>query len=74
MSTLAEIQEAIIRLPQEERLALSAWLDSQDQPALSPQDEDKLVRSLDEALRDLDNGKGIPLEEARKLVGAWAAK
>ena len=59
MSTLPEIQEAITRLPEEERRALSAWLDSQNPKALSPGDEDKLLRSLDQALRDIDNGKGI---------------
>jgi hypothetical protein len=61
MSTLAEIQEGITRLPEEERRVLSAWLDSQNPRALSPQDEDELLCSLDEALRDLDNGKGIPV-------------
>jgi len=50
MSTLAEIQEAITRLPEEERRALSSWLDSQNLRALSHQDEDKLLSSLDEAL------------------------
>ncbi|MDB6030519.1 MAG: hypothetical protein JWM16_857 [Verrucomicrobiales bacterium] len=38
MSTLAEIQEAITKLPKPERNALSAWLNPQDQPALDAKD------------------------------------
>jgi hypothetical protein len=74
MSTLAEIQEAIIELPEQERTALSVWLDSQTAPQMSDRDEELLLRSLDEAIRDLDAGKGVPIEEARKQVSSWAAK
>jgi hypothetical protein len=33
-----------------------------------------LLRSLDEATRDIDAGKGISIEDVRKRVGSWAGK
>ena len=74
MSTLAETQEAIIRLPDEEQNALSLWLDSQRAPQMSARDEEVLLRSLDEAIRDLDAGKGVPIGEVRKQLASWAAR
>jgi hypothetical protein len=67
MSTLVEIQKAITRLGKDEKAALSLWLESQSARAMTALDEDRLLRSLDEAIRDVDTGKGVPLEEARKL-------
>jgi hypothetical protein len=74
MSTFAEIQEAITALPETERHALSAWLASQNPPHLTPEDEASLLRSLDQATRDVDQGKGVPLSAAQKLVRTWAGK
>ena len=74
MSTLAEIQDAVTRLCDDEKKALSLWLDSQTEPEMSAQEEQRLLRSLDEAMRDLDAGKGVPIENVRKQVAAWAAK
>jgi hypothetical protein len=74
MSSLTEIQEAIVGLPEDERHALSAWLASQNPPKLAPEDESQLLESLDHAIRDLDAGKGTSLNAARKLVRSWAGK
>jgi hypothetical protein len=74
MSSLVEIQKAIIELPEDERQALSAWLASQNVPTLAPEDEKRLLESLDHAMRDLDDGKGIPLKKVRGLVRSWAGK
>ena len=74
MSTLAEIQEAVTRLRDDEKKALSLWLDSQTTPALSAEDEQRLLSSLDQAIRDVDAGKGVPIEDVRKLMRSWAAK
>ena len=74
MSTLVEIQDAVARLPNDERKALQLWLDSQSEPLLSAQEEQRLLRSLDEASRDIDAGKGVALVEVRKRLGTWAAK
>jgi predicted transcriptional regulator len=74
VSTLIEIQDAIGKLPKEEKSAVSLWLNSQSIADLAPADEERLLRSLDEAIRDIDAGKGVPLEEVRKRVTSWAAK
>ena len=73
MSTLAEIQDAITKLPSEERKALSLWLNSQTESRITVADEAALVRSLEEAMRDIDDGKGVPIEEVSKRVRSWAA-
>ena len=74
MSTLVEIQDAVAHLPSREREALQLWLNSQSEPTLTAQEEQRLLRSLDEAARDIDAGKGVSIGDARKRVGSWAAK
>ena len=74
MSSLAQIQEAINGLTEVERQALSVWLASRNVSFLAPEDEQHLLQALDQAMRDLDEGKGVPLNEARKLVRTWAGK
>ena len=74
MSTLMEIQDAVAHLPSNEKKALQLWLNSQAEPEMSPQEEQRLLRSLDEAMRDIDAGKGVRMDEVRKRVGSWAAK
>ena len=74
MSTLVEIQDAVARLPKDERKALQLWLNSQSEPLLSAQEEQRLLHSLDEAIRDIDAGKGVPLGEVRQRIGSWVAK
>ena len=65
MSGLAEIQEAIIGLPQNERLAQVEWLIAQNSPVLDADDEKVLLKSLDDAIRNLDSGKGISISEVQ---------
>ena len=74
MSTLAEIQDAVAQLSGAERKALQIWLNSQAEPEMSAEEEVRLLRSLDEAIRDTDAGKGITVEEVRRQVGSWVAK
>ncbi len=74
MSTLAEIQDAVAQLPSKERKALQAWLNSQTEPEMSAQEEERLQRSLDAAIRDIDAGKGVSLGEVRKRLGSWAVR
>lgn len=68
MSSLAEIQDAVSKLPENEKKALSLWLDSQIGSDLTAAEEEAVVRSLDETMRDVDAGKGVPIEDVRKLV------
>jgi hypothetical protein len=74
MSTLLEIQDAVALLPSNERKALQLWLDSQAEPEMSAQEEQRLLRSLDEAVRDIDAGQGVSLDEVRKKIRSWAAR
>jgi hypothetical protein len=74
MSTLAEIQDAVAQLPRAERKALQIWLNSQAEPEMSAEEEVRLLRSLDEAIRDIDAGKGVAIGELRQQVGSWAAR
>lgn len=74
MSTLAEIQDAVAQLPSDEKKALQVWLNSQTEPEMSPQEEERLLQSLDQAMRDIDAGKGASMDELRKRVGSWAAR
>jgi hypothetical protein len=74
MSTLIEIQAAVVQLPSNEKKALQMWLNSQEEPEMTAQEEQCLLRSLDEAVRDIDAGQGVSMDEVRKRVGSWAAK
>jgi hypothetical protein len=74
MSTLAEIQDAVAQLPHAERKALQIWLNSQADPEMSAEEEARLLRSLDDAIRDIDAGKGLTIDEVRQQAGSWAAR
>ena len=74
MNALIEIQDAVAQLPSNEKKALQLWLNSQAEPEMTAQEEQRLLRSLDEAVRDIDAGKGVSMDEVRKRVGSWAAK
>ena len=69
-----EIQDAVTRLPADEKTALSLWLNSQAAPALTAREEQQLLSSLDEAIRDVDAGRGVSMADAHQLVASWAAK
>ena len=45
-----------------------------DQPEFTELEEETLLRSLDEAVRDIDAGKGVPINDVRKRVASSAAK
>ncbi|PYK37449.1 MAG: hypothetical protein DME49_11585 [Verrucomicrobia bacterium] len=72
MSTITEIQEAIGRLPANEKSALAVWLQSQEEPLMSEAEEAALLASLDQAAAELDAGKGIPIERVREKIRGWA--
>lgn len=74
MSTITEIQEAIGRLPANEKSALAAWLQSQEEPIMSEAEEKALLASLDRAAAELDAGKGIPVERVREDIRRWDGK
>jgi hypothetical protein len=65
MSTITEIQEAIQKLPANEKWALAAWLQSQEKPLMSEPEEAALLARLDKATAELDAGEGVPLARVR---------
>jgi hypothetical protein len=73
VSTVQEIQNAISQLPTEERMSLIEWIHSQDEPEYLA-DDPKLLERAEEGARQLDEGKGVSLEEARKLTSKWTTK
>ena len=74
MSTMVEIQSAIEELPAGEQQALSVWLASFEDAPMSAQEVAALLASLDQAANQLDAGRGVPSNQVRNLVKAWAAK
>jgi len=62
MSTVLEIQDAIERLTPKDQAALTAWLESREEPILSKQQEAALLASLEKAAAQLDAGQGVPIE------------
>ncbi len=74
MSTLIEIQDSVAQLPSHERKALRTWLNSQAEPELTPEEEERLLHSLDDAIHDVNSGKGVSIDEARRRVVSWAAR
>lgn len=74
MSTLGEIQDAVAQLPHNEKKALQIWLNSQAELEMSSEEEQRLLHSLDAAMRDVDAGQGVSMDEVRQRVNSWAAK
>jgi len=74
MSTITEIQEAIVRLPANEKSALAVWLQSQEEPLMSEAEEEILLARLDKAAAQLDAGEGIPIDRVREDIRRWAGK
>lgn len=74
VSTVAEIQEAIERLSATDRAALTAWVESQEEPAMSEREEAALLASLKKAERELESGQGVAIEEVRTRVANWATR
>lgn len=74
MRTLVEIQDAVSHLSSRERKALQLWLNSVIEPEMNPEEEARLSQSLDDALRDVDAGKGIEIDEVRKAIGSQVSR
>lgn len=76
MSTVTEIEEAIGRLPVAEREALESRLSSRrfGLDAVDDQQRADLLSSLDEADREIDEGRGCSPDEHRKAVRSWAER
>lgn len=62
------------RNSRKDKSALTAWLESQEEPLMSPHEEAALLARLDKVTQELDAGKGVPIEKVRDMVGKWTAK
>jgi hypothetical protein len=71
---MTEIQEAIARLPANQKSALAAWLQSQEEPIISEAEEVALFARLDKAAAQLEAGEGIPIKRVREDIRRWAGK
>ena len=56
------------------RNRLVAWLQSQEEPIMSQEEEAALLARLDKAAAELESGKGVPLERVREKIRGWAGK
>ena len=63
MRTVREIQDAIVGLPEPERLRLFNWIHSQEE-ALG--NDPETLQEAQEGARQLDAGRGTSLEDARR--------
>lgn len=68
------MKAAIEKLSPREKSTLTAWLESQEEPVMSEAEEAALLDRLDQAARELDAGRGVPLDQVRGMVGKWAAR
>lgn len=73
MSGLGEIQEAIEKLSEEQRMQLQRWLDSLGDDGV--QESDELMAAIDEGIRSLEVQGGIPVEQAReRFLNRWRTR
>jgi hypothetical protein len=76
VSTVQEIEQAIDRLPARERNALESRLLARrcGLSALNDEEQAELLASLDEAERDIDEGRTYNGEQLRQAVRSWLGK
>jgi hypothetical protein len=70
---LGEIQEAIEKLSEEQRMELRRWLDSLGDNGVEESDE--LMAAVDEGIRSLEVQDGIPIGQAReRFLNRWRTR
>ena len=76
MSSMQEIEEAIERLPKAERDALESRLLAKRCGlfGLNDDEQSELLRSLDEAERDIDEGRSHSADDMRQALRGWLGK
>lgn len=73
MSGLGEIQEAIEKLSEEQRMELRRWLDTLGDDGVEESDE--LMAAIDEGIRSLEVQGGIPIEQVReRFLNRWRTR
>lgn len=76
MSTVQEIERAIERLPEAERNVLESRVLARrcGLSTLTGQEQSELLRSLDEAEREIDQGLSYRTDELRQALRGWLGK
>jgi hypothetical protein len=76
VSTVQEIEQAIDRLPAKERNALESRLLARrcGLSALNDEEQAELLTSLDEAERDIDEGRTYNGDQLRQAIRSWLGK
>lgn len=74
--SIEQIEESIQKLPPSEREALESRLIARrcGLDALSEAERDELIASLDEAERDIDQGRTYNGDQLRQAVRSWLGK
>ncbi len=66
MSTVAEIETALEKLPIEAQRQIAAWLEARLWPETRA-----MLAAIDEAERSLSDEGGVPVEEVRRDLRTW---
>jgi hypothetical protein len=66
MSTVQEIQDAILHLPPQDRETLRQWLDGTEE------ETPEMLAAIDEGLRSLREKGVTPIEKVRQNIASWA--
>lgn len=76
MSSVPEIEKAIERLPKTEQIALESRLLAKrcGLSGLSDDEQAELLGSLDEAERDIDEGRRHSADDMRQALRGWLGK
>lgn len=69
MSTVAEIESALEKLPIDMQREVAAWLEAKLWP-----ETPAMLAAIGEAERSLAEEGGIPVEEVRRNLGRWITK
>ncbi len=67
MSVLAEIQQAILELPTQERARLWNWFLEQE-----VKESPEFLAAVDDGIRSIESQGGIPADEVRRRIATWA--
>ena len=69
MSTVAEIESALEKLPADKQREVAAWLEAKLWP-----ETPSMLAAIDEAERSLAEEGGVPVEDVRRNLSKWITK
>ncbi len=68
MSTVAEIEAAIAKLPPGQKWEIAKWLEE----SLLEEETPAMLAALDEGIRSLETEPTVPAEQIRQKIRGWA--